>query len=61
VGAVDWSQVITAAVAAAVIALPTAAAVYGALRVELKYLRRDVDHAHRRQDDHENNYIHQRG
>ena len=38
-----------------------AGGVYGALRVELKYLRRDTDHAHRRIDDHEKHYHRRHG
>lgn len=29
---------------------------WAAFRIELKYLRRDVDHAHKRLDDHEANF-----
>lgn len=44
-----------------VVGLFMAGGVYGAIRVELKYLRRDTDHAHRRIDDHEQNFQHSRG
>jgi len=52
---IDWTTVISSAL----VGLFGAGGVYGAIRVELKYLRRDTDHAHRRMDEHET-YYHKR-
>lgn len=46
----SWVQAI---VTGTITGLFSAGAVWGALKIELKYLRRDTDHAHKRLDDHE--------
>lgn len=45
------SQLITSVVSGLVGGIVTGIAAFAAIRVELKYLRRDVDAAHRRLDD----------
>lgn len=45
------SQLITSIISGLVGGVITGAAAFAAIRVEIKFLRRDVDHAHARLDD----------
>lgn len=54
---IDWTTVLSSMI----VGVFVSGGVYGAIRIELKYLRRDTDHAHKRITDHENNFFHKRG
>lgn len=53
---IDWTTVVVSLVSC----LFSAGALYGAIRVDVKYQRRDIDRAHQRIDNHEEKYIHKR-
>jgi len=53
-------EVIEVLVSSILTGLVTGAAAWGAIRIELKYHRRDIDHAHRRIDDMTGEHSHRR-